>query len=148
MADLDRLKKIAGALSIGRAPRHIFLCAEQSTPRCSTASESGKVWAYLKNRLKELDLTSPPPRWRGDFTNEPPPETVTGTGTVLRSKVDCFRVCEQGPIAVVHPDAVWYHSVSVEVMETIIQEHLIGGRPVTEHVFAIGPESAWRAVET
>lgn len=139
MADLDRLEKVAGALSIGRAPRHIFLCAEQSTPRCSTASESGKVWAYLKNRLKELDLTSPPPPWRGDFTGEPP-ETVAGTGTVLRSKVDCFRVCEQGPIAVVYPDAVWYHSVSVEVMERIIREHLIGGRPVTEYIFAIGPD--------
>jgi (2Fe-2S) ferredoxin len=117
----EELSQAAAKVGIGSIRRHIFLCADQSEPKCSSREQSLESWNYLKRRLAELGLS------HGEG------------GVVYRTKANCLRVCQSGPIAVVYPEGIWYHSATPEVLERIIQEHLIGGKPVQEYMFAANP---------
>jgi (2Fe-2S) ferredoxin len=118
-----KLRARAAKRSIEKTRRHVFLCVGSD---CCSGHSGKAAWKALKRSIKQHGLDD---------------------GTVLRTKVDCLGLCCSGPVAVVYPEGTWYAELTADRIARFVDEHLAGGSPIDEWIFARSCEVADCAVD-
>ena len=120
MSEISGINELIAQLGLTQINRHLFLCCDQAKPKCCLREDSLESWQYLKQRLKELGLDRP---------------DSNSNQCVFRTKADCLRICVDGPILLIYPEGVWYRHATPEVIEEIIQKHILNNQIVEEYLF-------------
>ncbi len=105
---------------------HILLCATPTNASCCDLSIGSECWKHLKHLLRKFDLENP----------------QRPKGIVLRSKVDCLRICNNGPIMLIWPDGTWYGNITPEKIDEIIVKHIINGNAIEDWIIKKTPFSS------
>ena len=92
--------------------RHVFFCSNQREAGRESCNAKGasELRDYAKSRVKALGLA--------------------GAGKVRINQAGCLDRCEEGPVIVVYPEAVWYTYVDRADIDEILEEHVTHGRVV------------------
>jgi (2Fe-2S) ferredoxin len=98
------LPEIAKLYGVGQYALHFLLC---TGPDCCTEEAGQAAWNALKSKSRELD-----PR--------------LSEAKLYRTRVDCLRMCQDGPIAVCYPQGLWFRGVTAERVNDVI-DHLVSG---------------------
>jgi (2Fe-2S) ferredoxin len=119
MDEKAKLSAMADKLLIGQYHRHVFLCIGEE---CCSKEVGAAAWEVLKRELKDRSLS-----------------LSTGPNACYRTKAQCLRVCNNGPILVVYPEGTYYFGMTAEKIPEFVQRHLVDGQPQEHQIFARNP---------
>ena len=107
-----------------RFRHHLFICENRrpdSAPKGSCAARGGEaVRQAFKSELQRRGLTE----------------------EIRANAAGCLDLCAQGPVVVVYPEGTWYAGVRPEDVAEIVEQHLVGGRPVERLLARIVPPTS------
>jgi (2Fe-2S) ferredoxin len=91
---------------------HIFFCTNSRDSDRKSCNDCGaqSLQEHAKLTIKKLNLS--------------------GKGNIRVNKAGCLDRCEEGPVAVVYPEGVWYTFVDTDDIDEICEKHLVNGQIV------------------